>query len=336
MFRENSNERRIREMREIEAMMEQTRFRAVIQKLNEQKSGQNSSSGGVGGGKKPLNSPPTPPQPTTASDWIIYIEPVYPYELRATNLFTGEEIKLGTLPLVPNGLIGITAREKPGMPGFMEIDIAEAGVTTADPVTLYRAEVPSIIASPITWDSGTILTPTPTPVGTTSVKSLAYAGDSLYFLYANKNSIEVRLGAVNFVSNTINISTVITGWTPPGALALLGESTSTTVLLGSYVQGGLVTPTLHYWQAYDPVTYTYTPVYTDLVAPTSGLVTKLSRRPGPSGEHLGIYAGTFVGAPWLINSLGINVVPQPSPLSTQIGNNSLFAWTPASWTPAVV
>jgi hypothetical protein len=51
MFGENSDERRIREMREIEAMMEQARFRASIQKLNEQKSGKSSSSvARVGGG----------------------------------------------------------------------------------------------------------------------------------------------------------------------------------------------------------------------------------------------------------------------------------------------
>ena len=52
MFGENSDERRIREMREIEMMMEQARFRAVMQKLNEQRTGQSSSSssGGAAGG----------------------------------------------------------------------------------------------------------------------------------------------------------------------------------------------------------------------------------------------------------------------------------------------
>ena len=52
MFGENSDDRRIREMREIEAMMEQARFRAAVQKLNEQRTGQSSSSssGGAAGG----------------------------------------------------------------------------------------------------------------------------------------------------------------------------------------------------------------------------------------------------------------------------------------------
>ena len=54
MFGENNDERRIREMREIEAMMEQARFRAAMQKLNEQRSGQSSAgvsgAAGVGGG----------------------------------------------------------------------------------------------------------------------------------------------------------------------------------------------------------------------------------------------------------------------------------------------
>ena len=52
---ENQEERRIREMKEIEMMMEQARFRAAMQRLNEQRSGQSSSSaaavsGGAGGG----------------------------------------------------------------------------------------------------------------------------------------------------------------------------------------------------------------------------------------------------------------------------------------------
>ena len=50
MFGENNDERRIREMREIEMMMEQARFRAAMQKLNEQRSGQSSSGGSAGGG----------------------------------------------------------------------------------------------------------------------------------------------------------------------------------------------------------------------------------------------------------------------------------------------
>lgn len=49
---ENSEERRLREIREIEMMMEQARFRAAIQRLNEQRTGQSSSSssGGAAGG----------------------------------------------------------------------------------------------------------------------------------------------------------------------------------------------------------------------------------------------------------------------------------------------
>lgn len=290
------------------------------------------SSAASGGGKKPE---PPPPPPLPPSDWVIYIESVNPYLLRAANIFTGEEIPLVTLPPIPYGLIGITAREKPGAPGFIEIALAgRSGDLGADPIILYRAEVPSTITSPITWDSGTTLTPTPTPVGTMVPRSLAYAGDSLYFLYANKSAIEARLGAVNFNSNTVDISTVITGWTLPGTMEFLGESTSTTVLLGSRA-GAFTTSSLYYWQAYNPDTSTYTPVYTDLVAPTNLLVAKLSRRPGLSGEHLGIFQGTFVGAPWLIDSFGINVVPQPSLLSTQIVQSAFFAWAPASWSPVL-
>ena len=55
MFMENNEERRMREMKEIEMMMEQARFRAAMQKLNEQRIGQSSSSssgaaGAAGGG----------------------------------------------------------------------------------------------------------------------------------------------------------------------------------------------------------------------------------------------------------------------------------------------
>lgn len=51
MYQENDEDRRIREMREIEMMMEQARFKAAMQKLNEQRTGQSSSSsGGAAGG----------------------------------------------------------------------------------------------------------------------------------------------------------------------------------------------------------------------------------------------------------------------------------------------
>jgi hypothetical protein len=48
---ENQEERRLREMREIEIMMEQARFKAALQRINEQRSGQSSTGvAGVGGG----------------------------------------------------------------------------------------------------------------------------------------------------------------------------------------------------------------------------------------------------------------------------------------------
>jgi putative ribosome biogenesis GTPase RsgA len=51
---ESLEERRFREMKEIELMMEQARFKAALQKLNEQRSGQSSAgvsgAAGVGGG----------------------------------------------------------------------------------------------------------------------------------------------------------------------------------------------------------------------------------------------------------------------------------------------
>ena len=52
---ESPEERKLREMREIEMMMEQARYRAALQKLNEQRSGQSStgttgSAGGAAGG----------------------------------------------------------------------------------------------------------------------------------------------------------------------------------------------------------------------------------------------------------------------------------------------
>jgi putative ribosome biogenesis GTPase RsgA len=51
---ENQEERRFREIKEMEMMMEQARFKAAIQKLNEQRSGQSSAgvsgAAGVGGG----------------------------------------------------------------------------------------------------------------------------------------------------------------------------------------------------------------------------------------------------------------------------------------------
>jgi hypothetical protein len=49
---ENQEERRFREIKEMEMMMEQARFRAAMQKLNEQRSGQSSAgvSGAAGGG----------------------------------------------------------------------------------------------------------------------------------------------------------------------------------------------------------------------------------------------------------------------------------------------
>jgi hypothetical protein len=51
----NSEERRVREMREIEIMMEQARYKTALQRLNEQRSGQSStgttgSAGAAGGG----------------------------------------------------------------------------------------------------------------------------------------------------------------------------------------------------------------------------------------------------------------------------------------------
>ena len=51
----NSEERRVREMREIEIMMEQARYKTTLQRLNEQRSGQSStgttgSAGAAGGG----------------------------------------------------------------------------------------------------------------------------------------------------------------------------------------------------------------------------------------------------------------------------------------------
>ena len=48
---ESPEERRFREMQEIEMMMEQARVKAAIQKINEQRSGQSSAGvAGVGGG----------------------------------------------------------------------------------------------------------------------------------------------------------------------------------------------------------------------------------------------------------------------------------------------
>lgn len=57
---ESPEERKLREMREIEMMMEQARYRAALKKLNEQRAGQSStgttgSAGGAAGGGTLLN-----------------------------------------------------------------------------------------------------------------------------------------------------------------------------------------------------------------------------------------------------------------------------------------
>jgi hypothetical protein len=61
---ESPEERKLREMREIEMMMEQARYRTALQKLNEQRSGQSStgttgSAGGAAGGGSLLHKTET-------------------------------------------------------------------------------------------------------------------------------------------------------------------------------------------------------------------------------------------------------------------------------------
>lgn len=72
---ESNEDRRARELREIEMMMEQARWRAFMQKMNEQRSSNSTSSstGGAAGGGS-IQNPPSPGGPNLQSALIVFKE----------------------------------------------------------------------------------------------------------------------------------------------------------------------------------------------------------------------------------------------------------------------
>jgi hypothetical protein len=230
---ENQEERRLREMKEIELMMEQARFRAALQRINEQRSGQSSTGvAGVGGGTliNKVSEEVTPPN-VVSSNFFYYISasgpalgPPVTYSIYAINVVGNIETLVGEY-VSTQQLISFTS------------GVSSIGVDTTDwcmnagssPMPFVTADLPSggplgsVTTGSYTWTN---------PVeGAGAFTQILNDNGTLRALWKPKSSNSSWLGEVNQLTNTIVFDTLLSP--PNGSVSGIGILNPNVLLIQS-------------------------------------------------------------------------------------------------------
>jgi hypothetical protein len=255
---ENQEERRLREMKEIELMMEQARFRAALQRVNEQRSGQSSTGvAGVGGGTliNKISEEVTPPN-TVSSNFFYYISaseaalghPVT-YSIYAINVVDSTETLVGEY-VSTRSLVSFTS------------GVSSTGVDSttwcmnagSSPMPFVTADLPSggplgsVTTGSYTW--------TNPAEGAGTFTQILNDNGTLRALWIPKSSPSGWLGEVDQLNNTIVFNTLFTP--PNGDIRGIGLGPAENTLV---VRSQNSFPGISYVWTYERNTDTWTKIF---------------------------------------------------------------------------